>query len=382
MGEAGRTDRLRVALVCPYSLDRPGGVQGQVVGLARSLIAVGHQATVIAPGAPDAPGRADPQVPLVRVGRARSLRANGSVAPVALSPAAAGRAWRAVEQGKFDVVHLHEPFAPVVGYWCLVRNARPLVGTFHRSGPTAWYGVLRPVARRLAGNLDVRCAVSEAARATAEAALGGRYEVLFNGIDRSYLQWTVPVPTVGPTVLFLGRHEERKGLDVLLQAWSKVAGPGVLWVAGDGPETSSLRGRFPASERVEWLGVLSEQDKIARLAAADVVCAPSLRGESFGMVLLEAMATRCAVVASDLDGYRAACGDHATLVPPGDVDALASALGDGLADAARGAGSSAPGRIKAALAYAEEHSMDRLAARYLDQYRVAMERRASRRPVA
>ena len=138
-------------------------------------------------------------------------------------------------------------------------------------------------------------------------------------------------------MLFLGRHEERKGLAVLLEAGEHltrardpVAATGppapVFWIAGDGPETAALRRRHPESGTLHWLGVLSEEEKIRRLAAADVLAAPSLGGESFGMVLLEAMAARTVVVASDIDGYRAAAGECAVLVPPGDPEALAAAL--------------------------------------------------------
>ena len=140
-------------------------------------------------------------------------------------------------------------------------------------------------------------------------------------------------------MLFLGRHEERKGLGVLLEAFDRLRRPAggaggradrpILWVAGDGPQTAALRRRHPEAPDLLWLGVLTEEEKVRRLVAADVLCAPSLGGESFGMVLLEAMAARAAVVASDIDGYREAAGGHAVLVPPGDAAALAEALAGG-----------------------------------------------------
>jgi phosphatidylinositol alpha-mannosyltransferase len=326
---------LRVALVCPYSLSRPGGVQNQVLGLARNLTDRGHVVTVFAPV--DGPPPSFDGVEVVAAGHSTSLRANGSVAPVSVSPAAGRRALAELRARRPDVVHIHEPFAPGLPYALLIAgDLPPMVGTFHRSGGSVLYALLGPVARRLAARMAVRCAVSDAAAATARAALGGTYEVLFNGIELDRFDGVVPYPTTGPTVLFLGRHERRKGLGVLLDAWqllvdsAAVAGDPdrapALWVAGDGPETSALRRRHPDSDTVRWLGVLDEEEKVRRLVGADVLAAPSLGGESFGLVLLEGMAARTVVVASDIDGYRDAAGGRAVLVPPGDSPALAGAL--------------------------------------------------------
>ncbi len=372
---------MRVAMVCPYSLERPGGVQGQVTGLARALRGLGHEVAVLAPG-----GRrpaADPDAPFDGthvVGAAVGVRSNGSVAPVALSPGAAWRAQRLVRRHRPDVVHLHEPMAPVLGYGILLTRPAPLVGTFHRSGESAWYRGLRPVAAWAGRRLDVRCCVSEAARSTAEAAMGGTYEVLFNGVEVERFASARPRATDRPTVLFLGRHEERKGLGVLLEAFAAVPDPVTLWVAGDGPDTEALRRAHPGSERVVWLGLLDDDEVARRLAGAHVLCAPSLRGESFGMVLLEGLAAGCAVVATDLPGYRDAAAGHAALVPPGDTAALGSALAAAVADAAGGTGASAPGRLAAGRAHAESWSMDRLARRYVDLYhRAGHARRPGRR---
>jgi phosphatidylinositol alpha-mannosyltransferase len=252
-----------------------------------------------------------------------------------------------------------------------------MVVTFHRSGKSFFYSLLRPLATRLAARrFAVRCAVSEAARATAQAAVGGDYVVLFNGVEIDRYAEAVPWPTEGPTVLFLGRHEGRKGLPVLLDAFARLladrqtgtaTGP-TLWVAGDGPDTDGLRRLFPESPHVHWLGVLSEEDKLRRLAGAHVLCAPSLGGESFGMVLLEAMAAGTPVVASDIPGYRDAAGGKARLVPPGDATALADALGEVL-DPAPGPRADERERCRAEAAdRAREWSMDRLAQRYEGLY--------------
>lgn len=373
---------MRVALVCPYSLSRPGGVQSQVLGQARALLARGVEVTVLAP----ADGRVEvdgmPAASLVVVGRSMGLPANGSVAPVALSPAAAVRALRTVRRGGADIVHLHEPLAPGPAYACLLGAPQPKVGTFHRSGPSTAYRLLGPLARWLASRLDVRCAVSEAARDTAARALGGVYEIVPNGVELDRFADVQPWPTEGPTVLFVGRHEQRKGLEVLLRAFTTVvesppsgdAGPGgaqhgaTLWVAGDGPETAALRRRYPSGPSLQWLGPIGEEEKRRRMAGAHVLCAPSLRGESFGVVLLEAMAARAAVVASDLPGYAAVAGGHALLVPPGDIGALARALRGVLADAAAGTGRCTPAALEAAAAHAAQWSMGAQAERYLAIY--------------
>jgi phosphatidylinositol alpha-mannosyltransferase len=371
-------------MVCPYSLSRPGGVQGQVVGLARALDARGHQATVFAPL--DDPRDAPSDVNLVVTGQSVSLPANGSVAPVSVSPRAVHRALGALRSGHFDVVHVHEPFSPGLPYGILaVGKMPPIVATFHRSGGSLFYSVLRPLTTSLARRkFAVRCAVSEAARQTAHAAVGGDYVVLFNGVEVDRYANAVPWPTDGPTVLFLGRHEERKGLRVLLDAFAPLVGAQLvgegsggdaavasptLWVAGDGPDTDALRRQYPDSPRIHWLGVLTEEDKLRRLAGADVLCAPSLGGESFGMVLLEAMAAGTPVVASDIPGYRDAAGGRARLVRPGDASALSEALRDLLArvhgvEADRREQDRADGAARA-----REWSMDRLAERYESLYR-------------
>jgi phosphatidylinositol alpha-mannosyltransferase len=384
---ADRSDpsSLHIALVCPYSLSRPGGVQGQVVGLARAQAQLGHRVSVFAPldGSVGAPVGVD----VVPTGHSVSVPSNGSIAPVSISVLAATRALKAVESGGFDVVHVHEPFAPGLPLALLVgRRVPPLVATFHRHGGSAAYRALGPLVRRAAGRLAVRIAVSEAARSTAAHALGGTYEVGFNGVEVDRYRDVEPWPTDRPTVLFLGRHEERKGLQVLLEAFGHLRatlGDGarpVLWIAGDGPQTEALRRRYPESSNVVWLGMLSEQEKVRRLAAADVLCAPSLGGESFGMIIVEAMAGRTPVVASDIDGYRAAAGGCAVLVPPGEPTALAAALAGVLGGELAVLGPATDDRdsrprqrwLYTAGQRADQWSMDRLAQWYIGLYRRAM----------
>jgi phosphatidylinositol alpha-mannosyltransferase len=355
---------MRIAMVSPYDLAVPGGVQGQVIGLSAALRDRGHEVVVLAPvGAGNAGADG-----VVSVGRSMGVRANGSVAPISISPLAAVRAARAVRRAQVDVVHLHEPLAPVANYGALIAARQPIVGTFHRNGSSVLYRAMAPGVRWVLGRLSARCAVSEAARDNVQGAPGADFEVLFNGIDIERFNSDAPTPTTGPTILFVGRHEPRKGLAILLQAFASLEGQAVLWVAGEGPATAELRRRFPASEQLKWLGPISEAEKVRRMAGADVCCVPSLGGESFGLVLLEAMAARCALVASDIDGYRISAGDHALSVAPGDADALGRALAEMVADVPQRRGRSSPAALEAARRHAERWSMSSLAGRYVEIY--------------
>jgi phosphatidyl-myo-inositol alpha-mannosyltransferase len=364
-------------MVSPYALGSIGGVQGQVVGLARTLRAHGHEVTVVAPAADPADVAADVGDHHV-VGKPVGLRSNGSVAPVAPWPTAAARAERFVRHGGFDVVHVHEPLAPMVAYGLVLRSPLPMVGTYHRAGVSRWVRPLHPLTQFVGRRLQVRVAVSEAARETGLHEGGGAFEVLFNGVDMERFESAPPHrdPEGRPTVLFLGRHEPRKGLPILLEAFERLQRPAVLWVSGEGSGTEVQRRRQLASDPVQWLGVLSDEEVASRLAGATVLCAPSLQGESFGMVLLEGMAAGCAVVASDIEGYRSAAGGHATLVPPGDVGALSRALDGALAqsevEGETATGTSTKAR-KEATEYAREWSMDTLAERYVEMYGRARE---------
>jgi len=354
---------MRIAMVSPYDLSVHGGVQGQVSGLAAALRDMGHDVVVVTPGRPVG----DDGRGTVTVGGSVGVRANGSVAPVSIWPTAAVRAARVMRRPDIDVVHLHEPLAPVINYGCLLAARQPIVGTFHRNGASTLYRALGPAARWAARRLTAACAVSDAARDNASS-LGIDFEVLFNGVDVERFATGVATPTSGPTVLFVGRHEPRKGLAVLLEAFSSLHRPAVLWVAGEGPETDGLRRRYPASPTLHWLGAIDDDEKVSRLAGADVFCAPSRGGESFGMVLLEAMAAGCALVASDIDGYRDAAEGVARLVPPGDPAALSVALGEVLADSEATRGLSSPEALAAGRSRAEEWSMGRLARRYVEIY--------------
>jgi phosphatidylinositol alpha-mannosyltransferase len=351
---------VRIGLVCPYSLTIPGGVQGQVLALARSLREMGHPTRVLAPC--DGP---PPDAGVTPLGNSVPTASNGSVAPLAPDPSATLRTIRALRDECFDIVHLHEPMCPGPTMTALVVKTAPTVGTFHRAGDSKAYAAFRPLVRRWGRNLDVRCAVSPHALSTARAALGGEYELLFNAVEVSRFAGAEPHPTERPTIFFLGRHEERKGLTVLLDAFAELPGDIGLWVGGEGPQTAELRERYGSDPRIEWLGRISNAEREARLRGATVYCSPSVMRESFGMVLLEAMAAGTALVASDLEGHRNVATDEidALLVPVGDAEALTKALRRVLEDEGLRASLVEAGRQRAG-----ELSMDRLAQRYTEIY--------------
>ncbi len=352
---------MRVGIVCPYSLTVPGGVQMQVLGLARALRRKGHAVRVLAPC--DGP---PPDAGVTPLGLSLPTAANGSVAPIAPDPACQLRTIRAMRDEDFDVVHLHEPLAPGPTTTALLMRPAPLIGTFHAAGGSLAYDLMPRAVRFLAGRLDDRVAVSDDARKMAQETLGGTYDAAFNGVElRRYYEGPV-IEGGGRTILFLGRHEPRKGLGVLLEAMSGLPAGLRLWVAGEGPETADLKARFAGDPRIEWLGTISESEKTARLRGADIFCAPSLRGESFGVVLLEAMAASTPVVAADIPGYAnvARNGSDALLVSPGDSEALAVALRELIGSADQRAELVCHGRERA-----EMFSMDRLADFYLERYR-------------
>lgn len=364
---------MRVGLVCPYSLTIPGGVQGQVLGLARSLRAQGHDVRVLGPC--DGP---PPDGGVTPLGKSIPFAANGSVAPIAPDPSCALRTFRVLRDEEFDVLHLHEPLVPGPCMWSALVKPAPIVATFHAAGVSAAYRfggfALKLVTRRL----DLRCAVSSDAVELAGKYFGGTYERVFNGIEVDRFAKATPWPRAddAPVVLFMGRHEDRKGLAVLLDALDRLPDDVRVWVGGEGPQTEELRALHGEDPRIEWLGRVDDEEKAARLRAADVFCAPSLHGESFGVVLLEAMAAGTPVVASDLPGYAKVGrqGREALLVPPGDAGALGDALTRVLSDT-----SLASGLVECGRARADELSMDRLAECYLEMYTRTIESAASTR---
>ncbi len=342
---------MKIALVCSYDWSRPGGVRNHVANLA-GFLAPDHEVRVLAPASQARPG-APAYGPLARqvtaVGRPVPVPYNGSVAPVSLSPVAARRVVAALTAFDPHVVHVHEPFAPIVSLAAAAWGPRPVVATFHAwSRSTRAYRLIGPAARRVARRLDARIAVSPAAQQFAGEALGlplGAFRVVPNGVDAPAFAGAEPLPELAdpdrPLLLFLGRLEPRKGLDVAIRAFLRLRAAGSrvrLCVVGDGPERSRAQEMVPPSLRPDVLFVGSvDQVELPRYhASADLFVAPATGGESFGIVLLEAMAAGLPLVASDIPGYRTVVKDgrEGRLVPPNDAFALAEAIGTLLANPA------------------------------------------------
>jgi phosphatidyl-myo-inositol alpha-mannosyltransferase len=318
---------MRIGLICPYSLTVPGGVQGQVLSLGRALRDLGHDALVLGPC--DGP---PPDVGVIPLGNSIPTAANGSVAPIAPDPACALRTIRAIWDEDFDVLHVHEPIVPGPCQTTLLLASAPIVGTFHSSGGSRAYHMVG--VKWLAGRMARRVVVSKDAQDTAMEWLGGDYTTLFNGIELERFAKATPLEFEEQTILFVGRHEPRKGLNVLLDAFSDIAAPVRLAVAGEGPQTSALREQWAGHPRIDWLGHVTDDELVALIKGADALCVPSLHGESFGVVLLEGMAASTPVVASNIDGYRnvATHDVDALLVEPGNAPKLAQGLQRVLSD--------------------------------------------------
>jgi phosphatidyl-myo-inositol alpha-mannosyltransferase len=333
---------VRVALVSPYSYTYPGGVGLHVEALAGELLSQGHEVRLLAPYDPDdrlarvlhrgVPPRRRPLPDhLIPLGRTFGLPMNGAVSNLSLFPAAVAVLGHELRNGGYDVVHVHEPNAAAVSWYATEHARAPLVGTFHTYSTRRLAHGLANLAGafRLYRKLGARIAVSEAARWTAQRFYGGRYRVVPNGVDLSAARPDPARPHEELRILFVGRAEERKGLPVLLRAFEALRGAGVdarLTVAGATSE--EVEPLLLDPEGVEVAGRVSEEEKWRLLGATDVLCAPSLGGESFGMVLTEAFASGAPVVASDIAGYRDVVrhGVDGLLVPMGDAVELGEAL--------------------------------------------------------
>lgn len=351
-------------MISPYSLTIPGGVQNQILGLARALRRMGVDTRVLGPC--DGP---PPDAGVTPLGNSLPTAANGSIAPLAPDLPAQLRVIRALRDERFDVLHVHEPMAPGPTMTALVLKQTPVVATFHRAGDSRAYQYLNRGVRWLRSRIEVAVAVSDEAAAIAQEQLGGHYEVLFNGVELWRYQNVQEAREATPTVFFVGRHEPRKGLDVLLRAMGELPAAVKLWIASDGPETERLKSLSAGDPRISWLGRISDSEKIALMRRASAFCAPSLSGESFGIVLLEAMAAETPVVASDIPGYAkvARGGRDALLTPPGDASALAMGLERVLHEP-----SVAAGLVASGLERAHMFSMARLAEEYVALYERAI----------
>ena len=320
---------MKVAIVSPYDLSVPGGVQAHTEHLAGALRCLDDEVEVFGPH--------------------RSVRIpfNGSVAPIGLDPRAGRQLGRELRAFAPDVIHVHEPLVPWVGIAAARSRIAPTVATFHAwSDRDLAYRLTRPLSRRIVGHLDAMLAVSAAAADYHAGALGvaaNRFTIVPNGVDVARFAAAQPVPGIAepdrPTLLFVGRLEPRKGLATLIRAFAllKEDHPDLrLLVVGEGPERERCQELLPTRLRADvvFLGRVANEELPGIYAACDVYVSPALGGESFGIVLLEAMAAGRPVVASDIPGYRGVITDgrEGRLVPPRDHVALAGALGAYLDD--------------------------------------------------
>jgi len=321
---------VNVGIVCPYTWEVPGGVQAHIRDLAEALIEDGHKVSVIAPAADDAglPSYVTP------AGRAVPVPYNGSVARLAFGFLSANRVRKWIREGGFDVLHVHEPAVPSLGVLACWVARGPIVATFHASYERSRaMSVAAPMLQSALEKITGRIAVSEAARKTLVEHLGGDAVLIPNGVTvRRYAEGE-PLPGWGPdgdVIGFLGRMDEpRKGLAVLLEAFALLAPerPRLrLLIAGPG-DPDDVLGRVPREyrDRVGLLGMVSEADKVRAYHSVDVFCAPNLGGESFGIVLTEAMSAGAPILASDIPAFRRVLddGQAGALFTTGDPAALA-----------------------------------------------------------
>jgi len=342
---------VRIAFACPYAWDDPGGVQVHIRELAEDMRGRGHDVMVLAPV------RRTAEQPWVRsVGRPVDVTFNRSNAPIDPRPWSVRSVRRELRAFRPDVIHVHEPFTPSTAMWATHAAEAPVVATFHTGAVhSRLYDAAAPLLRRLARRITVRVAVSRVAERAAAARIGGAFEIVPNGADVARFGDATPADLgSGAKLLFVGRLDERKGFPVAVDAFGRLAAgrPGLrLIVVGDGPERAATDVLAPdVRARVTMLGTVPNVDLPPFERACDVYLGTSIGGESFGIVLVEAMAAGLPVVASDVAGYDEVVTDgvEGLLVPPRDPAALAAAVGTILDDPALSERFAAAGRARAA----------------------------------
>jgi phosphatidylinositol alpha-mannosyltransferase len=379
-------DAVKIGIVVPYSWSFWGAVVEHAELQAAALRRRGHDVRLLMGN--DPPGsftrvlhprlgrHGEPPPEVIPVGRSVIVPANGTLPNIVLSPRAVGYVRRALERERFDVLHLHEPLTPAVCVATLALARCPVVATFHASGQLRWVSVAKPVWGFLLDRIDHRIAVSEPARASAARRFPGEYELIPNGV---LIPEQADAARREHRVVFLGRHEPRKGLQVILRSWPEIrrrTGARLRVIGADPLAVRLLLTRLRVSEEgMDVLGFLSQEELTKELLHAKALVAPALGGESFGMVLTRAFACATPVVASDISGYRDVMDARAGLmIPPGEPLALAAAVEELLGDERRRA---EMGRAARELAQAK-YSWDDIAGRLNEIY----ERLADPVPVA
>ncbi len=376
---------MKICLVSPYDFMREGGVNQHILRIAENFRALGHTAKIIAPTSVDPEEISHPDPNVYLVGTVVPIKANGSVARITLSLNLSSKVKEILQQEHFDVVHVHEPLMPALPLTVLAHSNAVNIGTFHAFAQShIGYYYMRPILRYFINKLDGRIAVSEPARDFISQYFKGSYEIIPNGIDLTRFEHeSQPIPALMDgklNILFVGRFSERrKGLKYLLKAYETVKRqmPNTrLIIVGKGDAKGYKRylNRHEIQD-VVFTGFVSDQELPRYHRSCQVFCAPSTGGESFGIVLLEAMASGLPVIASDIPGYASVIehGKQGMLVEPKNREALAMALIHVLADASLRQRMSEASRKKAA-----EYSWEKVARRVLNYYERSMIRRRAR----
>jgi phosphatidylinositol alpha-mannosyltransferase len=372
---------MKIALVSPYDFAYPGGVVNHISQLERYLTRMGHEVKIIAPASKAVTNCGDRFIP---IGRPRAVPGSGSIARISLSLRLASRIKEVLEREKFDVVHLHEPFMIMLCSAVLRFSKSVNIGTFHASDATPGYNLGWPIGRmilnRRARKLHGRIAVSLPAKEYAEGYVPGPYAIIPNGIDLEHFQ-----PNVAPiqeycdgklNILFVGRLERRKGVNYLIKAYGKIKADypdSRLIVVGPGTRPRRKHEKSIKKNHLKdvvLIGPVSYTDLVRYYRTADICCAPATGQESFGIVLLEAMALGKPVVASNISGYASVMtdGKEGILVPPRDVDQLAQALSRLMADEKLRWEMGARGKLTAA-----DYSWEHVASQVADYYQKIMD---------
>lgn len=371
---------MKIGLVTPYIYPLPGGVNAHVRQLYENLIARGHDVRIIS----SAHGlQRSSEGDVVRIGRGFSVPTNGSVGTLTISHRYRGLAHGVLAEERFDVLHFHEPLVPFLSPVLLRESESVNIATFHAfAGYSVPYLMAKRALRGTMERLHGRIAVSAAARHFIDRYFEGDYKVIPNGVDLRRYQDVPPLARYRDgtaNLLFVGRFEERKGLVHLLKAFRvlKEQGRDVrLLVVGGGPQEREMR-RYIATRRLRdviLLGRVSDEDKARYFATADIYVSPATGQESFGIVLLEAMASGTAIVCSDIHGYKGVVrrGEQALLVPPRDRAALVAALSRLLDDPLERARMAAAGRERA-----RQFSWENITAKVDDYYGFVIRRLAA-----